>query len=86
MGDAASFSRPGLIEMFDAIHDTVYALFLAPMPNAPLFSKPAPRLNEEFLLQGRGVKLLPVCSDWNADDKLGLVLVPFIEAPKLTAC
>ena len=50
LGGAASFSRPSLIEVLDAIHDTLYALFLAPMPNAMLFSEATPRLNEEVFL------------------------------------
>lgn len=86
LGGAASFSRSRFIEVLDAIHDTLYALSLASMPNALLFSKPTPRLSQEVFLQSRGIELLPVRTGRNAKHKLDLVLVPFVNAPKLPTC
>ena len=50
LGVAASFSRPCLIEVLDTIHDALHSSALAAVPNALFVRKPAPRLNQEFLL------------------------------------
>ena len=85
LGVVASFSRACLIKVLDAIHNALHSVALAAIPTTLLLRKPAPRLNQELLLQCRCIELLPVRTLGNANYKLDLVLIPLIDAPKLPA-